>query len=202
MKASEWQRESEADRGEEGHSVRHSNKYEGLRHTFRIICASFSVSVGRILIETWVCFFTLACACSQVSYCVYMFVCRSPQVSMMCVCVCVRARNSLPLTYVPSFVSEDYSFPFEVRQLARRGRSERRPRAGFHTSPTAACRLGGKYVCRPKRHREKQGECVRSGERKRKKRRVINTGREGRDDDTVKEKNVGVHKGEGENDGV
>lgn len=59
---------------------------------------------------------------------------------------------------MPSFVSEDYSFPFEVRQLARRGRSERRPRAGFHTFPTAACHLGGKYVCGPRRQREKGEE--------------------------------------------
>lgn len=117
------------------------------------------MSVGRILIEMPVCFFSLACACPQVYvYCAYMFVCRSSQVSMMCVCECVRVRDSLPLMYVPSFVSEDYSFPFEVRQLAQRGRSERRPRAGFHTSPTAACRLGGKYVCRPQRHREKSKE--------------------------------------------
>lgn len=78
----------------------------------------------------------------------------------VCACVCVRDR--LPLTYVPSFVSEDYSFPFEVRQLARRGRSERRPRAGFHTSPAAACRLGGKYVCRPQRRREEREKARRS----------------------------------------
>lgn len=103
--------------------------------------------------------------CPQVSvYCVYMYVCGCLRDSMMCLCVfvsvclCVRVHDSLPLMYVPSFVSEDYSFPFEVRQLAQRGRSERRPRAGFHTSPTAACRLGGKYVCRPQRHREKGKE--------------------------------------------
>lgn len=84
-------------------------------------------------------------------YIVCMFVYESRQVSVMYVCV----RDRL---YVPSFVSEDYSFPFEVRQLAQRGRSERRPRAGFHTSPTAACRLGGKYVCRPQRHKEKSKE--------------------------------------------
>ncbi len=91
---SEWQWESEADRGEEGHSVRRSNKYEGLRHTFHIICASFSVSVGRILIEMHVCFFSMACTCPQVSECcVCMFVCGSLQVFLMrvcaCVCVCV-----------------------------------------------------------------------------------------------------------------
>lgn len=82
------------------------------------------------------------CICSGVNLCRIIW----------CVFVCVR--DSQPLMYVPSFVSEDYSFPFEVRQLARGGRSERRPRAGFHTFPTAACRLGGKYVCRPKRQRE------------------------------------------------
>lgn len=79
-------------------------------------------------------------------------------------------RDSLPLMYVPSFVSEDYSFPFEVRQLARRGRSERRPRAGFHTSPTAACRLGGKYVCKPQRHREKSKKSQSDKERRERKR--------------------------------
>lgn len=93
--------------------------------------------------------------------------------------VCVR--DSLPLMYVPSFVSEDYSFPFEVRQLARRGRSERRPRAGFHTSPTAACRLGGKYVCRPQREGEsvwwrKKGKVKNEGEtRKEEKSQTVNT---------------------------
>lgn len=121
------------------------------------------------------CFFSLLCACPQVSeYCVFVFVC----VSMMCVYVCVC--DSLPLMYVPSFVSEDYSFPFEVMQLARRGRSERRPRAGFHTSPTAACRLGGKYVCRQQRHREGKTRRVteewRERENGKAERRVINAG--------------------------
>lgn len=154
--------DSEKARQIEEKGILSGDKYEGLRHTFRIICASFFVSVGRILIEMRV-RFSLPCACSQVSaYCVFMFVCGSLQVSFMCTCVCVC--DSLPLTYVPSFVSEDYSFPFEVRQLARRGRSERRPRAGFHTSPIAACRLGGKYVCRPQRHRERSKE--KEGERK------------------------------------
>lgn len=120
------------------------------------------MSVGRILIEMCTYFFSLAFSCPQLSaYCVYMFICA---------CACVRACVSLPLTYVPSFVSEDYSFPFEVRQPARRGRSERRLRAGFHTSPTAACRLGGKYACRPQRHREKskesEGGVEKEGERK------------------------------------
>lgn len=115
--------------------------------------------------------------CPQVSaYCVYMFRCVSLQV-LCCAWVCVR--DNLPLTYVPSFVSEDYSFPFEVRLLAQRGRSERRPRAGFHTFPTAACRLGGKYVCRPQRQgervRERQGKW--KGTRESKRRRVIDVGR-------------------------
>lgn len=64
------------------------------------------------------------------------------------------------LRYVPSFVSEDYSFPFEVRQLAQRGRSERQLRAGFHTSPAAACHLGGICACRPQRNTEKSKKGV------------------------------------------
>lgn len=69
------------------------------------------------------------------------------------------------LMYMPSFVSEDYSFPFEVRQLAQQGRSERQLRAGFHTSPTTACHLGGKYVCRPQR-KKKGGVKKKEEERK------------------------------------
>lgn len=56
---------------------------------------------------------------------------------------------------MPSFVSEDYSFLFEVRLLAQRGTSEKQPRGGPHTSPRAACHLGGKYVCM---QRKKEGE--------------------------------------------
>lgn len=97
--------------------------------------------MGKIVIEMCVCYFLLVHKC----------------LDSVCLCSGVCVRDSLPLTYVPSFVSEDYSFPFEVRQLARRGRSERRPRAGFHTFPTAACRLGGKYACRPRRKREARG---------------------------------------------
>lgn len=125
---------SEANKGGEGHSVKVCNKHEGPRNTLHIICAPFSLSVGRLLIEACTRLFSLAFPIPKSSaYCVYMFV-----------CVCLEVRVPLPLTYVPSFVSEDYSFPFEVRQLARRGRSERQLRAGFHTSPTAVCRLGGK----------------------------------------------------------
>lgn len=128
-------------------------KNQGLQHIFPIICASLFVSVGRILIEMCVCvsfiLSTSVCIlCVYVQVCLFRFLC--------CAWVCVR--DNLPLTYVPSFVSEDYSFPFEVRLLAQRGRSERRPRAGFHTFPTAACRLGGKYVCRPQRQRERARE--------------------------------------------
>lgn len=65
---------------------------------------------------------------------------------------------------MPSFVSEDYSFPFEVRQLAQRGRSERRLRAGFHTSPAAACHLGGICACRPQKRKESIGR-VEKGEK-------------------------------------
>lgn len=93
--------------------------------------------------------------------CVYLGTCLSLQVSMISMCVSLR--------YVPSFVSEDYSFPFEVRQLAQRGRSERRLRAGFHTSPAASCHLGGICACRPQRERrEKQGGYWKCGERGRK----------------------------------
>lgn len=134
----------------------------------RYLCILF-VSMGRILIEMCVCFFSFTFACPQVSEYVWVWV---SAVFFACVRVFVRVwvRDSLPLTYVPSFVSEDYSFPFEVRQLARRGRSERRPRAGFHTFPTAACRLGGKYVCGPQRRREKgeesEDEVRNNGQRK------------------------------------
>lgn len=78
--------ESKAGMGREGRSVRLSEEYEGLLHTFRIICASFSVSVGRILIEMRVRFFSLACACPQVSahcVCVCEFVCGFLQVFML-----------------------------------------------------------------------------------------------------------------------
>lgn len=69
------------------------------------------------------------------SLCIFWGVSVSLRVSLISMCVSLR--------YVPSFVSVDYSFPFEVRQLAQQGRSERRLRAGFHTSPAAACHLGG-----------------------------------------------------------
>lgn len=48
---------------------------------------------------------------------------------------------------MPSFVSVDYSFPFEVKLLAQRGMSERQLKGDSHISPRAACHLGGKYVC-------------------------------------------------------
>lgn len=124
----------------------------------RIICTSLIVSVGRILIEMCVYVPLLPAHRCLTAMRVCVFRCGSLQVPTACVCVSLCVRDSLPLMYVPSFVSEDYSFPFEVRQLARRGRSERRPRAGFHTFPTAACRLGGKYVCRPQRQGERGKE--------------------------------------------
>jgi len=106
------------------------------------------------------------------------------------VCVRVFVHDSLPLTYVPSFVLEDYSFPFEVRQLAQRGRSERRPRAGFHTFPTAACRLGGKYVCRPQRQREREASRAREkwkNREKGKRRRVINAESKEKENEAIHE---------------
>lgn len=115
--------------------------------------------------------FPLECAGPQehiVSICLCVYAC------LYDVCVCVCVFDSLPLTYVPSFVSEDYSFPFEVRQLARRGRSERRPRAGFHTSPAAACRLGGKYVCGPQR--ERTARRMRKARRKREREKAKKEG--------------------------
>lgn len=48
---------------------------------------------------------------------------------------------------MPSFVSVDYSLPFEVKLLAQRGMSERQLKGDSHISPRAACHLGGKYVC-------------------------------------------------------
>lgn len=53
----------------------------------------------------------------------------------------------LHLRYMPSFVSVDYSLPFEVKLLAQRGMSERQLKGDSHISPRAACHLGGKYVC-------------------------------------------------------
>lgn len=106
-----------------------------------------------------------------------------------CLCVCfggvsVSLRVSLismcvSLRYVPSFVSVDYSFPFEVRRLAQRGRSERRLRAGFHTSPAAACHLGGICACRPQRETGRKARRALEEWRKRKKgERAINAKRQ------------------------
>lgn len=81
----------------------------------------------------------------------------------------------MSLRYVPSFVSVDYSFPFEVRQLAQRGRSERRLRAGFHTSPAAACHLGGICACRPQSNKEKGRESIGRVEKEEERKRAINT---------------------------
>lgn len=106
---------------------------------------------------------TQMCAFSGFSSFIIVYLC-----SCLCVCfggVSVSLRVSLismcvSLRYVPSFVSADYSFPFEVRQLAQRGRSERRLRAGFHTSPAAACHLGGICACRPQRNGEEGKESI------------------------------------------
>lgn len=148
----EWQPKTKADSGGEGHSVR-IFKQTRMTTEHLFFLHPFSASAGRILIEMCACFFSLAFSCPQMSACcVYMFTWVSAGLYSEYACKCVRV--CLLLTYVPSFVSEDYSFPFEVRQLAQRGRSERRLRAGFHTSPTAACRLGGKYACKPQRNGE------------------------------------------------
>lgn len=91
----------------------------------------------------------------------------------------------MSLRYVPSFVSVDYSFPFEVRQLAQRGRSERRLRAGFHTSPAAACHLGGICACRPQRNGEKGKESIGRVEKEEERKRAINA--EGQKEDMMKQ---------------
>lgn len=105
-------------------------------------------NVGEMCVFSFITVYMCACLCVYFG----MRLSLSLHVSMRSMCVSLR--------YVPSFVSEDYSFPFEVRQLAQRGRSERRLRAGFHTSPAAACHLGGICACRPQRKRQKRKESI------------------------------------------
>lgn len=168
--ANEWRDRADRSYGTHKGSEGRSTIFLETMKDWGMLSTIFSILSATVDVNWNVCllchFLFHNCAHVHMSLCVFWGVSVSRRVLLISMCVTLR--------YVPSFVSVDYSFPFEVRQLAQRGRSERRLRAGFHTSPAAACHLGGICACRPQRSGVKGKESIERVAKEEESKRVIN----------------------------